>query len=203
MPALLHDSAKEKVDLRKGIPLQQLLCLGPTNAGSTLAGLLKDLANRIEGGCQLRSCEMLRDFMGNRLPPYMKDSPPLNKEKGSTMKSVSPPNLNSTIRLQYQDYAAITVDQAPKMLDPTDELVIYVFHALNNNRKSHMVSDTEERSPVSGLRFPLSYMNALKAIWEKKLLLVKDLPLEGDHDKVNLAISLWTEGLIENVHTEG
>lgn len=202
MPALLHDGAKENVDLRKGIPLQQLLCLGPTSAGSTLAGLLKDLANRLEGGCQLRSCEMLRDFMGSRLPPYVKDGAPLNKETGNTKKSVHPPNLNSTIRLQYQDYAAITVDHVPKMLDPTDELMIYVFHALNNNRESHMVSDTEESPPVSGLRFPLSHMNALKAIWESKLLHVNDLPLEDDHDKVNLAISLWTEGLIENVHTE-
>ncbi|XP_018424327.1 PREDICTED: bifunctional lysine-specific demethylase and histidyl-hydroxylase MINA [Nanorana parkeri] len=194
MPALLRDAAKENVDLRKGIPLQQLLRVGPTSAGSTLAGLLKDLANRIDGGCQLRTCEMLRDFMGHRLPPFV---------EANAEKSVHPPNLKSTIRLKYPDYAAITVDHVPKMLDPTEELVIYVFHALNNNRESHMVSDTEESPPVSGLRFPLSHMDALKAIWENKLLHVKDLPLEGDRDKENLAISLWSEGLIENVHTVG
>lgn len=56
---------------------------------------------------------------------------------------------------------------------------------------------------VSGLRFPLSHMNALKVIWEKKPLRVKELPLEEDHDKQNLAISLWTEGLIENMCSEG
>nr|DBA34404.1 TPA: hypothetical protein GDO54_001963 [Pyxicephalus adspersus] len=203
MPALLHDAANENVNLRKGIPLQQLLHLDSTSSGSTLAGLLKDLADRIEGGCQLRSCEMLRDFMGHRLPPFMKDSSPLYQgKKGTAKKSVHPPNLNSTIKLQHQDYAAITVDHVPKMLDPTEELVIYVFHALNNSRESHMVSDTEESPPVTGLRFPLSHMNALKAIWENKPLRVKDLPLESDRDKENLAISLWTEGLIENVHTE-
>ncbi|KAM9320357.1 ribosomal oxygenase 2 [Gastrophryne carolinensis] len=202
MPSLLHDAGKENVNFRSGLPQQQLLFSDSANARCTLAGLLKELAKRIEGGCPLRSCEMLRDFMGHRLPPYTKAG---SQEEKNTSTKISNkiPNLNSTIQLRYKDYAAITVDHVPKMLDPAEELMIYVFHAVNNNRECHMVSDTEESPPVNGLRFPLSHMNALKAIWENRPLLVKDLPLESDRDKENLAISLWTEGLVQNIHTEG
>ncbi|XP_068122251.1 ribosomal oxygenase 2 [Hyperolius riggenbachi] len=203
MPALLHDGGKESVELRKGIPLQQLLLLDPSGARGTLAGLLRNLADRIEGGCKLRSCEMLRDFIGHRLPPYVNTGSSLHRgQKGIPKKSNRPPTLTSTIRLQFRDYTAITVDQVPEMLDPTEELMIYVFHALNNNRESHMVSDTEDSPPVSGLRFPLSHMNALRAIWENKPLCVKALPLDSDCEKESLAISLWTEGLLENTQLD-
>ncbi|CAN2387676.1 peptidyl-arginine hydroxylation, partial [Pristimantis euphronides] len=199
MPALLQDAAKESVDLRRGVPLRQLLCLDPRRtAGSTLSALLSAVAKRIEGPCQLRSCEMLRDFMGSRLPPYV-DEESSDLEKG---RSAAPPNLSSTIRLQYKDYAAITVDHVPDSQKPSEELMIYVFHALKNERRTHMVSDEEDTPPVSGLRFPLSYMDALKALWEETSVCVKDLPLENDPDKENLAISLWAEGLLENVSDE-
>ncbi|XP_073524271.1 ribosomal oxygenase 2 isoform X2 [Phyllobates terribilis] len=196
MPALLRDAAKESVDLRKGIPRQQLLCLDPSRAGVTLSALLSDIGKRIEGKCQLRSCEMLRDFMGSRLPPY------LDVDSSDQEKSDAPPNLNSTISLQYKDYAAVTTDLAPEAPEPSEELMIYVFHALKNKRKTHMVSDNEESPPVSGLRFPLSYMDALKALWCEKPVRVKDLPLLNDRDKENLAISLWSEGLLETVPAE-
>ncbi|XP_069617098.1 ribosomal oxygenase 2 [Ranitomeya imitator] len=192
MPALLKDAAKESVDLRKGIPRQQLLCLDPSRAVGTLSTLLCDIGKKIEGKCQLRSCEMLRDFMGNRLPPYL-DVDSSNQEKSEA----APPKLNSAIRLQHKDYAAITTDHVSEAPEPSEELMIYVFHALNNKRKTHMVSDTEESPPARGLRFPLSYMDALKALWEEKPVCVKDLPLENDCDKENLAISLWSEGLLE------
>ncbi|KAG9486133.1 ribosomal oxygenase 2 [Eleutherodactylus coqui] len=202
MPALLQDAAKEHVDLRKGVPLRQLLCLDPSSrAGGTLGGLLSGLAKRIEGKCQLRSCEMLRDFIGNRLPPYL-DVESSNQENGNSSPPNAPPNLNSTIRLQYKDYAAITIDRAPDALKPSEDLMIYVFHALKNERRSHMVSDNEESPPVSGLRFPLSCMDALKALWEETSVCVKDLPLETDGDKENLAVSLWSEGLLRTVPAE-
>ncbi|KAG8590739.1 hypothetical protein GDO81_006878 [Engystomops pustulosus] len=202
MPALLQDAARDSVDLRKGIPLQQLQCLDPSRARGPLSGLLSDLAKRIEGRCQLRSCEMLRDFMGNRLPPYQ-DAESANREKEETNgKSDAPPNLNSKVKLQYKDYTAITVDRVPGTQKPSEEMMIYVFHALKNERKTHMVSDEEESPPVSGLRFPLSYMDALKSLWEDKPMSVKDLPLEDERDKENLVISLWAEGLLKAVPAE-
>ncbi|XP_044143735.1 ribosomal oxygenase 2 [Bufo gargarizans] len=203
MPALLQDAAKENVELRKGIPRQQLLCLDPSRAAGTLSGLMSDLAKRIEGKCQLRSCEMLRDFMGNRLPPYLDEDSSNQEKNGTNGNPDGPPNLNSTIKLQYKDYAAMTVDYVPETLKPSEELMIYVFHAVKNERKTHMVSDNEESPPVSGIRFPVSYMDALKGLWEDKSVCVKDLPLENDSDKENLAISLWAEGLLEIVPAQG
>ncbi|XP_075053129.1 ribosomal oxygenase 2 isoform X2 [Mixophyes fleayi] len=203
MPPLLNDAAMDDVELRKGIPLQQLLLLDPSSAAKTLTGLLSNITKRIEGRCQLRSSEMLRDFMVHRLPPYVEIGSSLYLEKSrDDMKSDDPPNINSTIKLQYQDYAAIAIDKVPKMLNPKEELMAYVIHALRNERKTHMISDNEGSPPVNGLRFPLTHMNALKAIWENETVRVKDLPLESDHDKENLVLSLWTEGLLENVPAE-
>lgn len=48
-----------------------------------------------------------------------------------------------------------------------------------------------------GLRFPLSYLDALKQIWSNSTVNVKELNLTSDEEKENLALSLWTECLIE------
>lgn len=48
-----------------------------------------------------------------------------------------------------------------------------------------------------GLRFPLSYFDALKQIWSGSTVYVKELNLTSDAEKENLALSLWTECLIE------
>lgn len=48
-----------------------------------------------------------------------------------------------------------------------------------------------------GLRFPLSYFDALKQIWSGSTVYVKELKLTSDEEKENLALSLWTECLIE------
>lgn len=48
-----------------------------------------------------------------------------------------------------------------------------------------------------GLRFPLSYLDALKQIWSSSTVNVKELNLISDEEKENLALSLWTECLIE------
>lgn len=48
-----------------------------------------------------------------------------------------------------------------------------------------------------GLRFPLSYLDALKQIWSGSTVSVKDLKLTSAEEKENLALALWTECLIE------
>lgn len=50
---------------------------------------------------------------------------------------------------------------------------------------------------LHGLRFPLSHMDALKQIWSGSAVPVKDLKLHTDEEKSNLAISLWTECLVQ------
>lgn len=48
-----------------------------------------------------------------------------------------------------------------------------------------------------GLRFPLSHLDALKQIWSSSTINVKELHLTSDAEKENLALSLWTECLVE------
>jgi len=43
----------------------------------------------------------------------------------------------------------------------------------------------------------LSYLDALKQIWSGSTVYVKELNLTSDEEKENLALSLWTECLIE------
>lgn len=50
---------------------------------------------------------------------------------------------------------------------------------------------------LHGLRFPLSHMDALKQIWSGSAVPVKDLKLHTDEEKSNLAVSLWTECLVQ------
>lgn len=50
-----------------------------------------------------------------------------------------------------------------------------------------------------GLRFPLSHMDALKQIWNRSPVSVKDLKLPTDEQKESLALALWTECLIQVV----
>lgn len=52
-------------------------------------------------------------------------------------------------------------------------------------------------SKSHGLRFPLSHMDALKQIWNCDTIYVKELNLTSDAERENLALSLWSEGLIE------
>lgn len=58
---------------------------------------------------------------------------------------------------------------------------------------------TKQSIPLKlyGLRFPLSHMDALKQIWSGSAVPIKDLKLHTDEEKSNLAISLWTECLIQ------
>lgn len=55
----------------------------------------------------------------------------------------------------------------------------------------------EEESEIFGLRFPLSHVDALKQIWCGSPIRVKDLKLDTDEEKENLALSLWSESLIQ------
>ena len=52
---------------------------------------------------------------------------------------------------------------------------------------------------MNGLKFPLSYKPALELLMESTDVCVSSLPLPED-DQKNLAISLWTEGLLRVDH---
>ncbi|KAG8450299.1 hypothetical protein GDO86_002812 [Hymenochirus boettgeri] len=192
LPGILFDAAKENIDLRRGIPRQQMMKIDPSSTAKQLSSLLSTVIKRLDENPHMRSLSMFRDFMGNRLPPF-------SHRKGLDQTPVltgMPPTIGSMVQLQYRDYAFFTVDQVLESPDTKAELMVFVYHALRNSRETHMMGLEEEDHSVNGLRFPVSYINALKQLWASDPVLVQDLPLEKDEDKQNLALSLWTEGLL-------
>ncbi|KAM4795118.1 ribosomal oxygenase 2 [Rhinophrynus dorsalis] len=205
LPGFLHDSVREDIELRRGIPRQLMMTVDKSIAVKQLCTLLTSLAKRLESTEHLRSLEMVRDFMGSRLPPFRDGNSsiqPTTQENGAERKLDVLPKLESTVQLQHRDYALFTVDHISNGLNNKSDLVVYVYHSLKNDRETHMMGVQEQACPVNGLRFPLSHINALKQIWSCEPVCVKDLPLEQDEDKENFALSLWTEGLLAVVPRE-
>ena len=52
-----------------------------------------------------------------------------------------------------------------------------------------------------GLRFPVSHLKALRQLQEVEELTVAELELPSDEAKVNMALALWTESLLEVCET--
>ena len=48
-----------------------------------------------------------------------------------------------------------------------------------------------------GLRFPLSHLKALRQLQEAEELSVVQVDLPSDEAKLNMALALWTESLLE------
>ncbi|XP_062983681.1 ribosomal oxygenase 2 isoform X2 [Elgaria multicarinata webbii] len=180
VPELVLDAAKEDVAFRKSIPRQLLMKVDLSDSSRQLSGFLRCLADRLDNGRELRSSDLKKDFIMNRLPPFL----------GSSFDSLAPvgalPKVGSTIRLRFKDYTVITVEPEQGHL---------------NKRQTHMMGDEnmneEEMAETHGLRFPLSHMDALKQIWSSDTVCVEALNLTSEAEKENLVISLWSEYLIE------
>ncbi|XP_072569814.1 ribosomal oxygenase 2 isoform X2 [Paramormyrops kingsleyae] len=205
LPGFLFDSMKSDVGLREGIP-RELLTVWLFSGGASrcpdtakrLSGLLRQLADRMELGGELRSAEMQRDFVASRLPPYLQEG-----------DDVSPagkmPALEDTVCMRFRDHILVTVELSQERTDEPRELVVFVLHSLRNSRKTHMMGEQEEdeddeegqTQPGSqGLRFPISHLQALRQLQSTERLPVARLQLQLDSDKLNLAMALWSEGLL-------
>ncbi|KAH0624942.1 hypothetical protein JD844_032882 [Phrynosoma platyrhinos] len=195
VPGLILDMAKEDIEFRKSIPRQLLMKMDVCDSSRQLSGFLRCLADRLDNGKELKSSDMKKDFIMNRLPPFL----------GITFDSLASggalPKLSSTIRLRFKDYTVITVEPEQDLLNNSLREMVFVYHCLKNKRETHMMGEetTNEEGIVetSGLRFPLSYMEALKQIWSCDTVCVEELSLSSDAEKENLVISLWSECLIE------
>ncbi|XP_015268517.1 PREDICTED: bifunctional lysine-specific demethylase and histidyl-hydroxylase MINA [Gekko japonicus] len=195
IPGLVLESAKDNIDFRRSIPRQLLMKMDLSESSKRLSGFLRHLADQLENGRELKSSDMKKDFVMNRLPPFL----------GTSLDSLTPggkiPRVDSTIRLQFKEYTVITVEPDQDPSDDTHKEMIYIYHSLKNKREAHMMGDedtSEEGIPQThGLRFPLSHMDALKQIWSCDAMCVKELNLASDAEKENLAVSLWSELLIE------
>nr|XP_033799488.1 ribosomal oxygenase 2 isoform X2 [Geotrypetes seraphini] len=195
IPGLVFDAMKDILDLRRGMP-RQLLMVDTGESSQRLSGLLRSLADRLEGRKELQSSCMKKDFIMNRLPPFLGSDHSLLVPGGKV------PQLESKIKLQFKDYALITLEPDQVSSEESREMMAYVYHSLKNSRETHMMGIEEshfsENAPeVHGLRFPLSHLEALRQIWDSDVVWVKDLKLSTDSNKQSLVLALWAESLIE------
>ncbi|NXM70173.1 RIOX2 oxygenase, partial [Serilophus lunatus] len=199
IPSLVFDAAKDDVALRTSIPRQLLLQVNSPDSMKKLSGLLRRLADHVEHSRDLRSSDMKKDFIMHRLPPCL----------GCDSDSLTPggklPRIDSRIRLQFRDHALITVEPDQENAVSMKKPPLCAWGGLGCVRRdTHMMGtedDTASEEGTSqqthGLRFPLSHLEALKQIWSSSTVNVKELHLTSDEEKENLALSLWTECLVE------
>ncbi|NWR36895.1 RIOX2 oxygenase, partial [Tachuris rubrigastra] len=195
IPGLVFDTAKDDLVLRTSIPRQLLMQVNTADSAKKLSSLLRRLADHLDHTRELRSSDMKKDFIMHRLPPCLRcDSDSLTPGSGKL------PKIDSKIRLQFRDHALISVEPDQENAVST----VYVGWAGECMRDTHMMGaedDTASEDGTSqqthGLRFPLSYLEALKQIWSSSTVTVRELNLTSDEEKENLALSLWSECLIE------
>ncbi|KAJ7424304.1 Bifunctional lysine-specific demethylase and histidyl-hydroxylase MINA [Pitangus sulphuratus] len=197
IPGLVFDTAKDDVVLRTSIP-RRLLMVNTADSTKKLSSLLRRLADHLDHTKELRSSDMKKDFIMHRLPPC------LGCDSGSLTPGGKLPKIDSKIRLQFRDHTLISVEPDQENADEIRREVVYVYHSLKNRRDTHMMGTEDDTSSedgtsqqTHGLRFPLSYLEALKQIWSSSTVKVKELNLTSDEEKENLALSLWSECLIE------
>ncbi|XP_028452255.1 ribosomal oxygenase 2 [Perca flavescens] len=193
-PSLLCDRSKTEVSLREGMPRRFLLGNGGgLDVSRQLAAGLRSLADEMETGMQaVRSTHMKRDFISNRLPPYIQQE--LLTPSGRI------PALEDVVCLRFKDHMVITVEPSQERTDEATELVVFVLHSLRNPRESHMMGescDEEEEQDISrGLQFPVSHLQALRQLQQAETLAVAQLQLPTPEAKLSLVLALWSESLL-------
>ncbi|XP_036451626.1 ribosomal oxygenase 2 [Colossoma macropomum] len=201
-PSLLFDSMKSDIGLRQGLPRSLLASAHvSSDVNKQVCMFLRGLAERLEQGQQeLRSSEMRRDFISSRLPPYQ-----LQEEDIAPVGKL--PALEDSVCMRFKEHILLTVEPSQDNTDEATELVAFVLHSLKNKRETHMMGahvndeeediDEEETSQFQGLRFPATHLPALRQLLSGERLLVAELPLQQDADKLGLVLGLWTEGLLQ------
>ncbi|KAJ8347754.1 hypothetical protein SKAU_G00263430 [Synaphobranchus kaupii] len=194
-PSFLFDSMKSDITLRAGLP-RKLLTAASSPAGTTkqLCSFMRNLADKMEQGqLELHSVGLKRDFVSNRLPPYVQDD-------SAFAPAGKMPSLEDLVCMRFVDHILVTMEPSEEKIDEAGELVVFLLHSLRNSRDTHMmgkdVEEEEERQGSQGLRFALSHLPALRQLQSGERHLVADLQLDQDADKLNLALSLWSEGLL-------
>ncbi|KAM9020489.1 ribosomal oxygenase 2 isoform 5-T5 [Ara ararauna] len=144
IPALVFDTAKEDVALRTSIPRKLLMQVDVADSTKKLSSLLRRLADRLENTRELRSADMKKDFIMNRLPPCL----------GCDSDTLTPggkfPRIDSKIRLQFRDHAVITVEPDQENADEIRREMVYVYHSLKNKRETHMMGTEDDTASEEG-----------------------------------------------------
>ncbi|KAB5543526.1 hypothetical protein PHYPO_G00080180 [Pangasianodon hypophthalmus] len=212
-PGFMFDSMKNDISLRSGLPrnIHTSAHMG-SEVKKKVCTILRSLAERLEQDEQdLRSSEMKRDFISNRLPPYR-----LQEEDLAPAGKL--PMLEDSVCVRFREHIVLTLEPSPDNTDEAIKLSAFVLHSLRNKRETHMMGtqdhheeeeeekdeeeeDEEEEKTVQGLEFPISHLNALQQLLSGEQLRVAELPLQQDADKLGLVLGLWTEGLLQTVGT--
>ncbi|XP_051542147.1 ribosomal oxygenase 2 [Myxocyprinus asiaticus] len=198
-PSFLFDSMKSDDRMRSGLPRNTLSSPSVSpDVNKQVCVFLRRLADDLEQEHhELRPTDMKRDFISNRLPPYLlsqTDVEPAGKL----------PSLEDTVCIRFKEHLLLTVEPSQDNTDEATQLVVFVLHSLKNRRETHMMGssnnddddDEEESSQCHGLRFPLTHLVALKQLLQSERISVADLQLQQDEDKLGLLLGLWTEGLL-------
>ncbi|XP_029375290.1 ribosomal oxygenase 2 isoform X2 [Echeneis naucrates] len=193
-PGFLYDRSRTDISLREGIPRR--LLLGDSDGFNTsrwLATMLRCLAHEVEAGkLEVHSTHLKRDFIMNRLPPYSLQ--PLAPSKRI-------PSLEDTVYLRFKDHTVVTVERSQERTDEATKQAVFVLHSLKNQRVNHMMGEVgdEESDIPTGLKFPLSHLQALRQLQKEDQLRVDQLKLPTQEVKLNLVLALWSESLLEVV----
>ncbi|XP_027007193.2 ribosomal oxygenase 2 [Tachysurus fulvidraco] len=211
-PGLMMDSIKNDGSLRQGLPRNLLTTahMG-TEVKKQVCTILRSLAERLEQDEQdLRSSEMRKDFISNRLPPYH-----LQEEDLAPVGKL--PTLEDVVCVRFREHIVLTLEPSPDNTDEAMKLAAFVLHSLRNKRETHMMGsrdlheeeeeddddddeeEEEEEKTVQGLDFPMSHLPALQQLLNGERLHVADLPLQQDADKLGLVLGLWTQGLLQEI----
>ncbi|XP_062870073.1 ribosomal oxygenase 2 [Trichomycterus rosablanca] len=207
-PGLMMDSMNSDVSLRRGLPRNLLTSVSTSSdVRKQVCAFLRAQAERLEqDGQDLRSCEMKRDFITNRLPPYR-----LQEEDLSPVGKL--PGLEDSVCVRFREHIVLIQEPSSENMDEATKLAVFVLHSLRNKRETHMMGardehddcsgcddeecESEEEPTAQGLEFPLSYLPALQQLLSGERLHVADLPMQEDADKLGLVLGLWTQGLLQ------
>ncbi|XP_022094820.1 ribosomal oxygenase 2-like [Acanthaster planci] len=217
LPNILNSAVDENVDFRKGLKVDQLMN-STASEKSVFEYLLGQLTNHISDHINKAKYLMLKDFVANRLPPYIQDgcqtSPLGPMPKGSCKVRLAHPrhtfvhevskceddeDINNEDEDEEDENSEDTTADANNDIKDGERLIsfIVVQHSLANSRTTHMMDSC--RTKPAALRFPTSHLKALHQLIsckEHDWLESGQLCL-SEADVWDFLVALWSEGLVE------
>lgn len=190
LPAIVDKALKESAEFRRGIPVNSFTPFQVEN--SIVKKLLQRLPEIVSSSETFTSHAMLQDFMKFRLPPFG-----VNREEMLVSSPAgNPPQLKSFISLAFPYHVSCIL--AEESDDDNHCTYLYVYTSVMNDRNLHMMNgNVEDEESSSILKFPSHYAKAMEQLQKcSQSVCVFELSLPTDDEKLNLAMTLWTQHLI-------
>ena len=205
VPAALNKAIAEDLDFRKGLPIDYLTNLGIQNSDKDTARrreILEQVATMMRRLADYVDADAAADargvsFLHDALPPVLNDGEQRRCVIGADVHVTSSGkpsaclceiNLSTKIRVMRKNALRLCASAN----DGSDEnLVVRVHHSLHNSRVYH---EEEEKF----FELPVEFAPSVELLIHSypSYVSVKELPLESDKEKINLAISLFEKGVL-------